>query len=262
MSCQIDIKGSDADGVMLISPTNPEFDSRVYSLLPEGAPVAFELKPCIVIVSNKSSRVVVAYSFTFWFTFRSGESHCNSVHFKYPDAVANTAADAPDYGTGIDSAVALRARLKGREICPGEQRVVGADFELWPDADVVTYRDSYLEMSESQKDLPALQSNSMRSSSMTGCFWDQITRDWLSSSQSTWRQSRMFTAVWLKGSMPAAYQMIFSLLSGKPLPDIPKIPTRARQRPERWVCSITLCAMSSSRSCVSSPSSFAAELSP
>jgi hypothetical protein len=126
-------------------------------LLPEGAPVALELKPCIVIVSNESSLVVVAYSVTFWFTFRSGESHRHSVHFKYPDAVANTAADAADNGTGIDSAMALRARLRGREIRPGEQRVVGAGFELWPDADVVTYRSSYLEMSETRKDLTALQ---------------------------------------------------------------------------------------------------------
>lgn len=157
MNCQIEIKGSDADGVMLISPTNSEFDSRVYSLLPEGAPVAFELKPRIVIVSNESSRVVVAYSVTFWFTFRSGKSHRNSVHFKYPDAVANPAADGRNYGTGIDSAVALGARLRGREIRPGEQRVVGVGFELWPDADVVTYRDSYLEMSEIPEDLTALQ---------------------------------------------------------------------------------------------------------
>jgi hypothetical protein len=29
MKCQIEIKGLDADGVMLISPADPEFDSRV-----------------------------------------------------------------------------------------------------------------------------------------------------------------------------------------------------------------------------------------
>src|SRR6185503_18947576 len=43
---------------MLISPTDPEFDSRVYAALPEGARVALELKPWIVIVANESSRVV------------------------------------------------------------------------------------------------------------------------------------------------------------------------------------------------------------
>jgi hypothetical protein len=157
MNCQIEIKGSDADGVMLISPANPEFDSRVYSVLPEGARVALELKPWIVIVSNGSSRVVVAYSITFWSTFKSGESRRNSVHFKYPDAVANTAADARTSSVAIDSGVALQARLRGREIRPGKQRVIGAGFELRPDADVVTWRDSYIEMSETPKDLTSLQ---------------------------------------------------------------------------------------------------------
>jgi hypothetical protein len=157
MRCQIQVKGLDADGVMLISPTDPVFDSRLFSLLPEGAPVAFELKPCIAIVSNESSRIVVAYSVTFWFTFRSGESHRQSIQFKYPDAVANTATDQPDYGAAIDPGMALRARLRGREIRPGEQRVVGVGFELWPDADVVTHRDSYLALSGNAKDLTELK---------------------------------------------------------------------------------------------------------
>lgn len=155
MGCHIEIKGSGADGVMLVSPTNPEFNSRVHSLLPESARVAMELKPWIAIVSNQSSRVVVAYSVTFWSTFGSGESQRNTVHFKYPDAVAN--ADAREYGAASDLGVALRARFRGREIRPGEQRVVGAGFELWPDSDVVTYRESYIEMSEAPKDLTALQ---------------------------------------------------------------------------------------------------------
>ncbi len=146
MNCQIETKTPHAAGLTLISPADPEFDSRMSAALPEGARIALELKPWIVIVANESSRVVVAWSVTFWSKFRSGESQRNSVHFKYPDAVANAA----------DSDVTLRARLRGREIRPGEQRIIGAGFELWPDADVVTYRDSWLE-SKPPEDLASLQ---------------------------------------------------------------------------------------------------------
>lgn len=160
MSCQIQIKGADTEGVILISPESPDFDARVRSLLPKGAPVAFELKPCLAIVSNESARLVVAWSVTFWFTFSSGESSRHSTQFKYPDAVAGIAEHPRDHDAAVDAGVDLRARLRSREIRPGEQRIVGPGFELWPDEDVVTWRDFYLGMTEdcaNPKDLTALQ---------------------------------------------------------------------------------------------------------
>ena len=64
--------------------------------------------------------------------------------------------------------MALGARLRGREIHTGNIQVVGVGFELWPDADVVTYRDLTSGCRRFRKTLRLCKSNSTRLSSMIG----------------------------------------------------------------------------------------------
>lgn len=109
-------------GVSLTSPSAPTFDARMTQLVPEWSTLASALKPYLVILSNQSARTIVAYCVQFEVTNGDGRVFQDVVHFNYPAAVARTAQNM----TGLP---------RGREVRPGEARVVGTSFEIMPAVD-------------------------------------------------------------------------------------------------------------------------------
>jgi len=109
-------------GILLASPLTTGFDERVGALVPAWRRQAIALTPFVAILSNLSTRTVVAYCIAFESADEGGRSRQNLVHFNYPNAVAGTAADQ----TGLP---------RGREVRPGEERVVGLRFEINPSVD-------------------------------------------------------------------------------------------------------------------------------
>ncbi|HWI19875.1 MAG TPA: hypothetical protein VNT81_19110 [Vicinamibacterales bacterium] len=109
-------------GILLASSLTTGFDERVGALVPAWRRQAIALTPFVAILSNLSTRTVVAYCIAFESADEGGRSRQNLVHFNYPNAVAGTAPDQ----TGLP---------RGREVRPGEERVVGLRFEINPSVD-------------------------------------------------------------------------------------------------------------------------------
>jgi hypothetical protein len=109
MTTDIQLRGLESEGIFLISPSAPEFDSLVQSLFKGSADLLLKLKPFMTIVSNHSDRTIVA--FTLKWTTGHGR-HITFSQRKYPDAV-----------TGLVVA-------RDNEILPGEQRIVPKGIEI------------------------------------------------------------------------------------------------------------------------------------
>jgi len=124
MTLSIHVAGLEAAGVSLIPPDDVAFDSRVRSLVPRWADLAFGLKPFVVVIGNQSKRTIVAYTVEFRLTRRDGTIEAHQVRFEYPDAVAGSSTHGSPF---------VRGREISREISIGEQRVVGLNFEIVPD---------------------------------------------------------------------------------------------------------------------------------
>jgi hypothetical protein len=101
------------DGIRMIDCNDPGFDARVDLILKSSVPAIRALKPFLVVISNQSRRTIVAYGVNF--VVAGAQSV--AAQFKYPAAVYRT-----------QTAVLPR----GREILPGEERVVGPYFEIDP----------------------------------------------------------------------------------------------------------------------------------
>src|SRR6478735_6325160 len=119
---QVSLRDLPEVGISLASPLMTGFDDRVGAIVPAWRSQALALTPFVAILSNLSTRTVVAYCIAFESADESGRSRQNLVHFNYPNAVAGTAPDP----TGLP---------RGREIRPGEERVVGLRFEINPSVD-------------------------------------------------------------------------------------------------------------------------------
>jgi hypothetical protein len=88
MALSIRIKGLDASGVELLSPTAPEFDELARPLLGERiADVGLTLKPMLVIVSNDSVQTVVSLSLVWRVTHRDGRTSRHWGHTSFPHVV-------------------------------------------------------------------------------------------------------------------------------------------------------------------------------
>jgi hypothetical protein len=123
----IEIADFRSDGVALTPTTDADFDARAQAILGDYAEPILELKPCLAIVSNRNPRTVVAYTVAWTAVLRNGTSEIQYTQFKFPDAVAGTC-------NGL-------AVLQGREIKPGDERLVGMGFEVWPPEHAASYRD-------------------------------------------------------------------------------------------------------------------------
>ena len=111
MQEQVRLRDLPGVGILLASPLTTGFDERVGALVPAWRGQAIALKPFVAIMSNRSTRTVVAYGIAFETTDEGGRSRQTLVHFNYPNAVAGTAPDQ----TGLP---------RGREVRPGEERVL------------------------------------------------------------------------------------------------------------------------------------------
>ena len=101
---------------MLISPQNPNFDGIARPLLGAAASgPALDLKPFLVILSNRSSGTVVAYEMVWKITHTDKTVEILSADVNYPDGV-----------------VAVPARASERPLMSGEQRLIGREFQLDP----------------------------------------------------------------------------------------------------------------------------------
>ncbi len=95
-------------GLRLTSSAEAGFDEELATLYGENAAEVAKLKPYVVAVSNESSRKIVAYTVSSTVTFQDGRvGGGERCQFKYHDAVGANAA-----------------MPRGRQILPGERRVV------------------------------------------------------------------------------------------------------------------------------------------
>ena len=86
--------GLDQDGVKLISPMDPSFDSTVDKIAARGfADLLKKSKPWVTVVSNESIRKIVAFSTVFRMTDGEGHTSTNSSYFVAPDAIGNPGLD-------------------------------------------------------------------------------------------------------------------------------------------------------------------------
>jgi hypothetical protein len=96
MALTIRASGLDADGVTLLSPTQPEFDESARPLLGERiADVALRLKPMLVIVSNHNIRTIVSLSIVWHVTYQDGSTGRTWGHTSFPEVVCGDAL--PDW---------------------------------------------------------------------------------------------------------------------------------------------------------------------
>jgi hypothetical protein len=119
----VNVNGLNSAEIELISSDSPNFDSLVMGLLAsQTAPVALDLKPLVVIVSNRSAEDIVAYSLVWKITYKGQRPHTTIVQFKYPDALA---------GIADSGAIALNRR-DDLPILSHQKRVVAKEFEFGP----------------------------------------------------------------------------------------------------------------------------------
>ena len=111
MAISVTIGGPNIDGLELMSPSVPEFDTAVRSLFRGKSDRLLQMKPFVTILSNHSDRTLVAYALK-WEVARPGGRLTTTDQHKYPDAVAPSAPQ------------------RGNEIRPGERNIALMSIEL------------------------------------------------------------------------------------------------------------------------------------
>lgn len=111
MSLAIHTENLDAARVTLTSSADRAFDTQVRSLFHGDSDELLMLRPFLAIVSNRSTRTMVAYTLSWVLMPNRGirVTHCQN---KYPDAVAEAFP------------------FRGNELRPGEQRIDPMGIEL------------------------------------------------------------------------------------------------------------------------------------
>jgi hypothetical protein len=121
------VRGFESDGVILISPLAPDFDSRANALSPPGfADVVKEAKPYVVIVVNNSPRRIVALTLSS--SNAEGQETPNPLGWTFPKGTEqNQLFIAPDVAgaPGVDF-----GDRSERGIPSGGQRLIGIGFEI------------------------------------------------------------------------------------------------------------------------------------
>jgi len=112
----------------------------MHLLTKKTATVALGLRPCIVIVSNRSTQAIVAFTVVWKVTYGDGKTNTTEVPFKYPDALA-----------GIPEISRIADSREGLSVLSGESRVVGKEFELGSSWDADFYLNQLRAYAEDQK---------------------------------------------------------------------------------------------------------------
>jgi hypothetical protein len=106
----VHVRSPTTEGIELLSPLDPAFDSVIYSLFRGDVEALLRLKPFITIVGNSSKRTVVAFALSWKMTTPKGTKIVLAQH-KYPDAL-----------TAIST--------RGNEIRSRERRIVAREVEI------------------------------------------------------------------------------------------------------------------------------------
>ena len=116
---RLTIHVTEREGVAIVSPANPEFDTLVTPLLGRLAERALKLKPYLAVVWNQSPRAVVAFT-SEWVSFpnSNGATTTARSHMKFPDAVCGPAL----------------GRTGPQGIPPGGKMVVSASCNVQPES--------------------------------------------------------------------------------------------------------------------------------
>ena len=128
MTLVITTTGLDGEGVTLLPPTAPEFDSVARPLIGERvADLALRLKPMLVVVSNRSEKPIVSFSVVWHVRYPSGQTTRCWGHASFPKAVCGDALAAGE-----------RARTAGDDWVHAREVVIHG----WGDHD--SYYDQFL----------------------------------------------------------------------------------------------------------------------
>jgi len=134
MPLSIEVHG--LDGVSLLSPADPDFDTLAAPLLGRAAALVLRLKPFLVIVHNESVRTVVAFSKTLRITHAGGRIGTLQDQTILPHVVCG------DTVIGLDAP----------GIAPGERRIDGHGVVLYGWGNLDPYFDQFLPQFIEQKD--------------------------------------------------------------------------------------------------------------
>jgi hypothetical protein len=117
------------DGVSLVSPANPEFDTLATPLLGRLAERALRLKPYLAIVWNQSPRMVVALV-SEWISFpnENGATTTARSHVKFPDAVCG-----PALGRGAQQGIPPGGKMVISVACSVECESLESGDGVWLD---------------------------------------------------------------------------------------------------------------------------------
>jgi len=124
------------DGLTLLSPTEPTFDTVATPLLGRVAELALRLKPFLVIVSNVSQQTVVSFAKKWCVTHASGQSTTFREQVSFPHVVCGDARVCRDPAG----------------LAPGARRIEanGVAIHGWKDVD--PYFDQFLPQFFDQND--------------------------------------------------------------------------------------------------------------
>jgi len=124
----IEVSGFDADGVVLIPPTAPDFDALARPMVGRVADVALQLKPMLVILANRSARRIVAFSKAWRIQYADGRTLNSRDEQLFPESVCGDAGE--------------RAERQG--VAPGAMRLEAKSIVIHRAGDLEPYYDQFL----------------------------------------------------------------------------------------------------------------------
>jgi hypothetical protein len=134
---------SPSPNVVLVSPQDPTFDATARRLLGAAASgPALDLKPFLVIVSNRSTDTIVAYQVAWKITNTNQTAEYVYTNFMYPDGVMP----------------AILASRDQQPLVPGDDRLVGPEFQLDPSWTAANVQDVLLgTIQDQQTEIPRVE---------------------------------------------------------------------------------------------------------
>jgi hypothetical protein len=134
---------SPSRNVVLISPQDPTFDAIARRLLGAAASgPALDLKPFLVIVSNRSTDTVVAYQVAWKITHTNQKGENHYTNFTYPDGAMPTILTLGDQ----------------QPLARGDERLVGREFQLDPSWTAANVQDVLLGTIQGQQaEMPRIE---------------------------------------------------------------------------------------------------------
>jgi hypothetical protein len=220
--------GLKTEGIEVLSPVDPSFNSTTRSLFRGDVDELLRLKLFITVVLNSSARTIVAFTLTWTMTNDRGTEIEHSQH-KYPDAL-----------TAIPG--------RGNEIHPGEQRIVPRGIEincgLWGNEPTENfYLRQFAEWASNDADAKELRieidAAILDDGTLLGSDKSDLATDfaaYLGAKQDLYRE--IVDALDRGSSWQEAFRSVDAILSTKPRPDVHNplwiYPRLAAEDANRW----------------------------